>query len=154
MSTLSYSVSNSATTSSLEDFISAGNSDALTYSNFSIYHRCDKDENVLLAIDNVLYDYFDELKSLCKNVELTDAELIKYKYKPKLLAYDVYGSTQLYFIIMMINGIYDIKDFKRKRIKLIYKDDLTDFLKQVGTAENAYISKNRTKLDLMLKGQT
>lgn len=152
MSTLSYSISNSEKTSSLEDFITAGESDAMTYSNFSIYHRCGNEKNVLIAINNVIYDYFDELKSLCKDVELTDAELLKYKYKPKLLSYDVYGSTQLYFIIMMINGMYDIKDFKRKRIKLIYKDDLSAFLKQVGTAENTYISKNRTDLDLMLKG--
>ena len=53
-------------------------------------------------IRNIINDYVYELKELSIEVKLTTDEIYKYKYNPKRLAYDVYGSTKLFFIISHI----------------------------------------------------
>ena len=137
-------------TYTVEDFIELGkNIDDIQYSKFAILSKASSDvENPLIyAEHNVIYDYEDELKRLCQNVEMTDSELNKYKFKPKLLSYDLYGSTELYFVILFINNIYNIKDFNRKNIKLIKKADMISILESIYNAEENYISSNRSNIE-------
>lgn len=130
-------------TSTLEEFIEAGNTDERTYNNFSLLFHCNSDPNVVLASTNIIYDYMDEIKKCVVEVELTDKQYLKYRYKPKLFAYDVYGSTELFFVIMAINGICDIKDFNKKKIKALYVSDMDALLNNIYNAESSYIKKNR-----------
>lgn len=137
-------------TYTVEDFIELGKSlDDMQYSKFAILSKAVSDvENPLIfAEHNVIYDYEEEFKSLALSVEMTDAEFTKYKYKPKLLAYDLYGSTELYFTILFLNGIYDIKDFNRKNIKLIKKDNMFELLESIYNAEKNYININRSSIN-------
>ena len=80
-------------------------------------------------------------------MEMTENEFQKYRYKPKLLAYDLYGSTELYFAILFINGTCNIKDFNRKNIKLIKKADMIALLEAIYNAEQNYISTNRSSIN-------
>ena len=50
----------------------------------------------------------------------------KYEYKPKLLCYDVYGYKELYFIILVINEMISVKDFRKKKIKMLYTEDMNN----------------------------
>ena len=77
---------------------------------------------------------------------MTDAEYHKYRFKPKLLAYDLYGSTELFFAILFINGMYSIKDFDRRNIKLIRKDHMSEILQAIYNAEQNYINTNRANI--------
>ena len=143
-------------TKSVEDFVSLGKGDDKTYANFSIMaeiverdtsvKNVNKATKILYPEHNIIYDYLKELKSSTVTCELTDGEYLKYRYNPKLLAYDIYGSAELYFVILAINGMCSFKDFNKKKIKLLYKQDMTDFLTAIYNAESDYISKNRAKL--------
>ena len=77
---------------------------------------------------------------------MTDSEFNKYRFKPKRLAYDLYGSTELYFAILFTNGICNIKEFNRKNIKLIKKSDMILLLEAIYNAERNYISTNRSNI--------
>lgn len=134
-------------TSTVEEFINAGISDEMTYNNFSILFRSSQQDNIILSANNIIYDYMDEIKPYIVNVSLSEEEYIKYRYKPKLFAYDIYGSTELFFIVMAVNGIYDIKDFNRRNIKALYKKQLFELLNQIYNAESGYIQKNRSDLE-------
>jgi hypothetical protein len=131
---------NAATTYTLTEFINMGSSDEQTYHNFSITR------NTLDAqfVDIDIIDYYlDELKSLCVEVNtITEEEKATYKYAPDLLAYHLYGSTQLDFIIMLCNGIIDPKefDFKTNVLLLPRPDTLTEFLSEVYNSESAWIA--------------
>ena len=133
-------VTNPATTYTLPDFVQDGVSDEQTYKNFSITR------NTLDAqfVDIDLIDfYIDELKAICVKVEkFTSEEIAEYKYHPDLLAYYLYGSTQLDFVLMLCNGIIDPKDFDFKRGYLLIprKESLTTFLSEVFNAEKDWIS--------------
>lgn len=134
----------------VEEFIELGKAfDDVQYSKYAILSKAvDGVENSLIfAEHNVIYDYEEEFKSLSLTVEMTEEEYNKYKYKPKLLSFDLYGATELYFAILYINGIYNIKDFNRKTIKLIKKQDMLDLLEMIYNAEKDYIKKNRASID-------
>ena len=134
-------------TYTVEDFIELGKSiDDIQYSKFAILSKASNDvENpILYAEHNVIYDYEEEFKILSQTIEMTDSEYHKYRFKPKLLAYDLYGSTELFFVILYINGMYNIKDFDRRIIKLISKKNMTDLLEAIYNAEQNYITTNRS----------
>lgn len=133
-------------TQTVEDFIALGISDEMTYSNFSVLAKCIDESSILYAQDNVIYDYLEELKSSCVTIELTDEDAIRYRYNPKRLSYQIYGSTELYFIILALNGMCSFKDFNKKHIKVLYKRDLQSLLTQIYNAEAEFLSKNRNHI--------
>ena len=91
-------------TSSVEEFIEVGSADDITYYNFSILEKYTNSDgySIEYSINNVIYSYMEEIKDRIVELELSDDDYAKYKYKPKLLAYDVYKTTEVYFIIMAI----------------------------------------------------
>ena len=68
--------------------------------------------------DNIADKYSAELEENKKIVEFTTKEYYKYRYNPKLLSYDVYGTTELWFFILMANEIYTITEFDLRKVKL------------------------------------
>ena len=68
--------------------------------------------------DNIADKYSAELEENKKIVEFTTKEYYKYRYNPKLLSYDVYGTTELWFFILMANEIYTITEFDLRNVKM------------------------------------
>lgn len=133
--------SNPALTYTLDQFISMKFTDELTYYNFSIIEMVNGSK---LSNHNLIEDYLPELEAICVNCELDQDQYKKYKYSPDLLAFDVYGSTQLDFVILLINDMIDPKEFDLKTIKLPYASQLKMFLSSVYNAESAYLTYNRS----------
>lgn len=103
---------------------------------------CYQEQNggIKYVVKNVLDDYLYELKKLSINIELNNDELVKYNYKPKLLSADIYGMTDFFYIILLINGICSVKDFHDiNPIKLIPSDTLGDYLSSITTNESKNI---------------
>lgn len=129
----------------VEEFIDSNDgSKSITYHNFSILEQKEIDGETFQFIDlNIIDDYIEELRQIAIPIQLTDKELLKYSYNPGLLAYDIYGSTELEFVILKLNGIIDPKDFDFPTIKLIQPDILEETLSNIYNAETAYINNNR-----------
>ena len=91
-------------THTLKEFIDAGNaaSDNSDYKSISYYETRDGFEFV---VKNLLDDYLTDLKEQSILIELSSQEVNKYKYNPKMLAYKIYGSTKLFYIILRLNTI-------------------------------------------------
>lgn len=136
-----------ALTYTLTDFISMQNSDDVTYRNFTILEVVN---GIELVDHNLLDDYIKEFNDICVNCELSADEAKKYKFSPDLLAYDVYGSVQLDFIVLLANGMVDPKEFNLKTIKLPYNSKLKDLLSRVYKSNQEYISYNRSVNGLKL----
>lgn len=135
------SKSNPALTATLEDFIQEGKTDQLTYKNFSITNQIG---NISFVETNIIDFYLDELKAICVEIpieNITQEQIVKYKYQPDLLAYDIYGSTQLDFIVLICNGIIDPKefDFKIKSLLLPKASTLKTYLSEIFRSEKDWI---------------
>ena len=118
-------------TSTIAEFISFKNSDDISYNNLSFR---DKYDSIIYPIKNIIDDYIDELKELIVIVTMSKEEFLKYKYKPKILANDIYGNGELDFIIMRLNDICNAKEFDMQTVNLIKNDDLDDFLTAIYNA--------------------
>lgn len=125
------------TINSIQQFISNKPTIGTDYQNMSLV---EERGNIQFPVVNLITDdYFDEFKKASVKVELTEDEILKYKYRPKLLAYDIYDNAELYYIILRLNDLYNAKDFNlgRKYLYLIPKPKLKEYLSDIYTQENA-----------------
>ena len=125
----------------LEEFKAAYNNRSVVpiYSSFCYQ---EKNGGIKYVVKNVLDDYLYELKKLAINIELTNDEIVKYNYKPKLLSADIYGMTDFFYIILLLNAICNIKDFHDiNPLKLIPSDSLGNYLSSITTNESTNIKK-------------
>lgn len=135
-------------TYTVQDFISMRDSDEITYYNYSILEYLN---GIEFFVTNLLYDYEDELNEMAVLVTLTDIERAKYRYKPYLLGYDLYGAEETEFILLMLNGIIDPKEFDFKKIKAIRPSDLYAVLGRIQSVNETYLNNNRSKLQEDIK---
>ena len=138
-------VANPALTFTLTDFIEAGRSDQLTYDTFSLFNELN---GVNIATYNIVSDYLRELKQICVQIpkeNITVDQLAKYKYNPDLLAYDIYGTTQLEFIVLYCNNIIDPKefDFHHRYLYLPRASVLQTFLSEIYNADYNVLSQSK-----------
>ena len=126
----SYSYQQAATTYTLDDFIACQSDTMICYNNLSFIDY-NEDYNIEFATWNVYNDCIEEIKAMCKTIVLSDDQLAKYIYKPKLLCYDIYSNGELYFLILGINDMYSIKQFKKKTLLMPTKTDMSSITKQL-----------------------
>ena len=132
------------TSSTIQEYIELGRLDEYTNYTFSIL---DKIDNLEFPIHNILEnDYLDELKSISIKYTMTDDQFRKYKYKPQLLAFDLYNNPELYFIILLINDMTTKKEFDNQTIYVIEKQHLYTLLNAIYSAQSEFINENRNQL--------
>ena len=51
-----------------------------------------------------------------------------YFYKPKLLSYEIYGTTELWLALLRVNGMRNITEFNKSIIKVYTPDKLIELL--------------------------
>lgn len=127
------------TISSIQEFIKYKPTLSTEYSNMSFI---EERERIQFSVNNIVTDdYYPELKELCVKVYLSDEDIMKYKYRAKMLAYDVYDNTELYYIILRVNDLYNVKDFNlsKKFLYLPPKAKLKQFLSDVYNFEKKNI---------------
>lgn len=137
-------VANTDSAISVEEFIDLQSTDDVTYYNYSILEYLNGFD---VFLTNLLYDYEDEFQDVALTIQLNDLEKFKYRYKPYLLAYDLYGSTETAFILMMLNGIIDPKEFVFEKIKVLRPSDLNDILSRIRSVNEEFLYNNREKLE-------
>ena len=128
---------------SVQDFIALRSSDEITYYNYSILEYLNGFD---MFVTNLLYDYQDEFDDIAVTISFTPVKRAKYRYKPYLLAYDLYGSAEAKFIIMMMNNIIDPKEFDFDKVNVIRYGDLITILSRMQAVNEDYLNNNRSKL--------
>lgn len=135
-------------TSTVQDFISMKSSDEATYYNFSILEYSN---GIEYTVSNLIYDYLPELKEKAELYELSDLQFLRYKYRPDLLAYDIYGAEELFFVILALNGIIDDAEFDFKKVYLIDASQLSKLLGKIYSTEYTFINTNRSQITSLRK---
>ena len=68
--------------------------------------------------DIISNKYTSELEENKRIITFNTKEYYKYRYNPKLLSYDIYGTTELWFFILMANELYSITEFDLRKLVL------------------------------------
>lgn len=62
--------------------------------------------------DNILMNkYYDKIKNSCSSRYLSKEDNFKYQYRPEALSSDVYGTTDLWYLILKVNSCEDFSEF-------------------------------------------
>ena len=113
---------NSSNIWTLSDFISEYSIEDLRIDAFylqQVFWDKNKMSHKVVVNENSIADkYANELEENKHIVELTTKEYYKYRYNPKLLSYDIYGTTELWFFILMANELYSISEFDLRKVVL------------------------------------
>lgn len=126
-------------TYTVEQFINAGSGIDISYHNLSYVESMSNGTKA--PFFNVINDYIDEMIDLCVDIELNDTEFQKYLFKPKLLANDIYNNPELYFVILRINNMADVKQFNRKHIRLLNKTSINKIMTYIYNSEKRIIDE-------------
>ena len=139
MAATNYTYQKDYNTYTLEDYIACYSDTNINYANLSF---TDIRDNIKYATYNVVSDYIDELRNeYCVTVTLNKDDIFKYAYKPKLLCFDLYGNGELAYIILIINDMYNAKQFNRTKLLLPRKEVMTQMVKQLYNANKTAINK-------------
>ena len=90
------------------------------------------DEVIKIPYKSIISSYMPFFKEAVVTAQLTREEIFKYKFKPKLLSYDLYGTTELWSALLELNGIYSTIDFNlEKQPKVFIPKDFKKILNEV-----------------------
>lgn len=139
-----YSYQQPQYTYTLEQFAACTSTDTMSYHNLSFV---DTHDGIKFDTYNVTTDYIDEIRDeYCVTVSLTDKELDKYKYRPKLLCYKIYGNGELAFLILLINDMCSVKEFTKKKLLMPKKQTMKNLVKYLYNANRAAIQTYNNKV--------
>ena len=128
----------------LSEFLAAGrNGSVISYKKLSFLGKGNDGNTYVVKM--VLNDYLPELKSRCRKVVLTDQERLKYQFNPKMLSSELYGTTELYYVILLLNDMINIRDFDTKTLYLLPPSDMENFLSSIYSSEKNSIAKYNSR---------
>lgn len=138
-----YGYRNADTTHTIDELIACQSDTSMCYNNLSFIDQYD---GIKFNTYNVLSDYIDDIKNnYCKLIELNTNEAWKYKYRPKLLAYDIYGNSELGFILLILNDMCNTHEFTKTKLIMPTKDGMSELCKNIYNANKNAISEYNEK---------
>ena len=117
---------------------------SLNFHNSSIFYQ---EDGVIIEAFNILRDkYFYDIMQYAEDIEYDKSEFRQYKFRPKTLSLELYGYSDYWYILLLINGMKSITEFKRRKIKVLNTDGLV-YIETILTYHEKEILKN--KLDII-----
>lgn len=129
-------------TTTIQELIASSSNTTLSYKSFSFMERLS--DNSVISVHDVVSDYITELRNASVTIKLTDEQYRKYVYKPKLLCNDIYGNPELYFIILLLNDIADVKEFNKTKFLMLTKDSMSLLASYIYNSESKAIGQYNT----------
>lgn len=105
----------------------------------------------LVVAESALIDkYLEEIEQHKTAITLSTTEYYKYRYNPKLMAYDVYGTTELWFLLMAANELYSVIDFDLRVVKA-YRTDILQKIDRMLSLEHEFkvINDDEVRAELL-----
>lgn len=98
--------------------------------------------------ENVLQHYKRFLSRTVKRKEFTDEEFLKYRCNPWYVSDDLYGTTQLWFLLLHLNEMYSATEFTKRSIKIYDPDLIIPKLSEIIAVNEEYFKANRAEVFL------
>lgn len=105
--------------STIKELIESVNTEEISYRNLhtDAYIR-NKGEIIKIPYKSLIREYMPFFRSCVIEGKLNSDEMYKYKFKPKRLSYDLYGTTELWSALLELNNMISLLDFNTDTVKL------------------------------------
>lgn len=102
--------------------------------------------------ETVLSKYDTELRPYLTRVKLSDAERHTYQQNPRLLALDLYGAPEFWYLILYANELYSMLEFDLAEIRF-YRIGVIDVLNQIRQLESPFKDENEQAMTDIVVGR-
>ena len=99
------------------------------------------DHEIIVNSSSLVNKYYDYVSANTYTITLSDKEYLKYRYQPKLFCYEVYGTTELWAVLLKINNHTSVSEFNSKTIK-VFGERIFNVLNEILITENEAILEN------------
>lgn len=132
----------------LSEYISSYNQTDITFASLHLKEKdtADSGDAIILLSDNIITKYKGDLEDHVTLVTLTTTEFNKYQYNPKVLSYDLYGTTELWTLILDLNQLYSTAEFSINPIKL-YDTSILNYIGAILNLEKPIIDSNIASIE-------
>jgi hypothetical protein len=128
-------------------FIEIGKENSLNLDNTSMFTET---QGVIIPTYNILRQkYRGIILENSVEIELNEKLFNYYKYKPKLLSLKLYGTTDLWHLILWLNNMISVTDFQRREI-IVFNPDSMDVLNKIIELEKREIRKNHENPEMVV----
>ena len=118
----------------ITELIEWGKNEEISYRNLhteAYINDLDNDRIIKIPLNDTMSAYRYFLDPYLIEFELHDEELQLYQFKPKSLSYKLYGTTELWALLLMINNCISKIDFNKKKIKVLDPKNIKSFINEV-----------------------
>jgi hypothetical protein len=106
--------------------------------------------NILINGNSILDRYANELPNYKTRLTFDESDYRKYSYNPKILSYDIYGTTELWFLILHANELTSSSQFDMEK-PYVYNGGVVSMIVSALDMEKTYIDYNESIKDNLLK---
>jgi hypothetical protein len=133
--------------SNMESLIKAGKNLDISHEkiHFKAFFIDKENHKIIINYTSLIDKYYDFLKKIIVDYEMTDEEFIKYKFQPKRFCMDMYGTTELWSTLLRINNMVSAIQFTNKKIKA-FTQDIFDVLNEILILEDDRLKSNRIEV--------
>ena len=94
-------------------------------------HNEETDINIEIPFSSLMNKYRDYLSDIIIEVPLDDVLQNKYRFKPKMISSEIYGTTELWDTILILNHCFRVAEFKPKVLKVYDPNRLKEYINTI-----------------------
>lgn len=91
-------------------------------------------EKFVVNISCVFEKYYELLTDHAVTVTLTNEEYLRYRFKPRMLSKDLYGTYDLHYLLLKLNNITSVIYFDFTELK-VFKPEIISLLNEIQVLE-------------------
>lgn len=91
-------------------------------------------EKFVVNISCVFEKYYELLTDHVVTVALTNEEYLRYRFKPRMLSKDLYGTYDLHYLLLKLNNITSVIYFDFTELK-VFKPEIISLLNEIQILE-------------------
>jgi hypothetical protein len=102
-------------------------------------------EKFIVNMYNLYEKYYELLLEHAVTVVLTEDEYRKYRFNPRLLSKDLYGTAELHYMLLRLNYVYSIINFAFTEVR-VFKTTITSLLNEIMVMESEDYTDNEVAI--------
>lgn len=135
-----------STVTKLSDFGSYAKSLDISHGKLHLKSKLNfSDDNIIVNSTALTNKYWDYIINATYKITLTDEEFIEYRYQPKKYCYRVFGTTELWSLLLKVNNMISVAEFNTKSF-LTFNDNIFTILNEILILEDDAIAENNASL--------
>lgn len=92
-------------------------------------------EKFIVNMFNLYEKYYEILLDHVVTVTLDEVEYKKYRFQPKLLSLDLYGTKELHYMLLRLNYVYSVINFDFEEIR-VFKPSVLKLINEIMVLES------------------